>query len=98
MQIYFFIVLILLIIGFAFYFVYIKPRQDPYNKAITLSKQNKLLEAVTEFKRILYSNPDSVEIHFKIADIYIRLENYEQAVYHLNEIISILWKLTDSLL
>ncbi|MBN2042055.1 MAG: tetratricopeptide repeat protein [Spirochaetes bacterium] len=89
MQIYFFITFILVMAVFAFYLIIIKPKQDPYTKAVSLSKQNRFQEAITEFKKTLYSNPDSAGVHYKIAELYIRQKNYEQAVYHLNEIIRI---------
>ncbi len=89
MIIYYLIIVIILVSGLTFYFIYIKPRQDPLNKALGFARQNKFLEAITEYKRVLYTKPDAFNIHFQISDLYIRQENFEQAIYHLNEILRI---------
>lgn len=71
------------------YVSYFKPRRDPLNKAEELARQNKYLEAITEYKKLLYANPDAFDIHFRIADLYKKQEDYIQVIYHLNEILRI---------
>jgi tetratricopeptide (TPR) repeat protein len=85
----FLLIIIIVILGLTIYFVYIKPKYDPFKKAGELAGQNKLQDAITEYKRLLYLKPDSVEINYKIAELYSKLGNYDQVIYHLNEILRI---------
>lgn len=85
----------LLIMAIAFlsaafiYLYYLKPKLNPLNKATALVRENKLSEAITEYKRILYNNPDDFIIHNKIAELFLKLKSYDQAVFHFNEILRI---------
>ena len=49
----FLIILIIILLGFTVYLSYFKPRQNPINRAIELTKQNKFLEAINEYKKLL---------------------------------------------
>lgn len=71
------------------YFFFLKPRLDPMNKAIAFGKQMRYSDAITEYKRVLYSEPNDINIHFKVADLYIKLNKFDQAIFHLNEIIRV---------
>jgi tetratricopeptide (TPR) repeat protein len=85
----FLIILIIILLGFTVYLSYFKPRQNPINRAIELTKQNKFLEAIDEYKKSLSINAGAFDLHYKIVGLYDRLKNYDQAIYHLNEILSI---------
>jgi len=83
------IILIAILLGLTVYLSYIKPRQNPLKRAIELIKQNKLVEAVDEYKKSLLSKADPFDIHYRIAGLYEKLKNYDQVIYHLNEILRI---------
>ncbi len=89
MQYFFLVIFVIFILSLAIYFSFIRPNRDPFIKAVELIGQNKLLEAIAEFKRLLFIKPDSVDIYFKIAELYNKLGNYDQVIYHLNEILRI---------
>ncbi len=54
-----------------------------------LSKQNKFLEAIDEYKKSLVTKAGAFDIHYKIAELYDKLKNYDQVIFHLNEILRI---------
>jgi tetratricopeptide (TPR) repeat protein len=83
------IILIIISIGCTIYFSYFKPKQNPLNKAIELTKQNKFLEAIDEYKKSIVNKSDAFDVNFKIAGLYERLKNYDQELYYLNEILRI---------
>ncbi len=85
-----FLIILIIVLGFTSYFFYkIKPKMDPMNKADQFIKQNRFMEAVSEYKRVLYTKPDNINIHYIIADLYLKLNKTEQAIFHLSEIIRI---------
>ncbi len=84
------LIVLLIIAGISlYYFFNTRVKQDPQKKARTLVNENKLEEAIAEFKRILYSNPDDTSVHFSIAQLYHKLNKIDETVFHLNEIIRI---------
>ncbi len=83
------IVIIAILSGLAVYLSYFKSRSNPLNRAIELIRQNKFEEAIDEYKKTLYSKADPFDIHYRIASLYEKLKNYDQVVYHLNEILRI---------
>lgn len=85
----FLIILIIVVASGIYYLFKIKPGMDPVNRAMSLARQNRLADAIAEYKRALYNSPNDPGIHYKIADIYLRLKKYGEAVFHLNEIIRI---------
>ncbi|MFH0974169.1 MAG: tetratricopeptide repeat protein [Spirochaetota bacterium] len=89
MLLFYLIIIIILVSGLIFYFSFIKPKHDPFNKARELTKQNKIPEAITEYKKILYDKPDDINVHYIISELYLKLENYNEAIFHLNEILRI---------
>ena len=83
------IILIIILSAFIFYLLYLKPKRNPLNKAVELSRQNKFLEAIDEYKKTLSGKTDAFDIHYQIAELYNKIGNYDQLIFHLNEILRI---------
>ena len=86
---FFLIILIVLLLAFIVYLLYFKPKKNPFNKAVELSRQNKFLEAIDEYKKTLSVKTDAFDIHYRIAELYNKTGNYDQVIFHLNEILRI---------
>ena len=70
-------IIIVIILGiYIVYYFNVKPKLDPLNKAISFSKQNKIEDAITEYKRVLYTKPDDPHIHYQIAELYLKLQKF----------------------
>ena len=68
--------------GVVLYYLYkIKPKMDPFSKAKSLSESNKLQEAVTEYKRALYAAPNDTTVHYRIVELYMKLNKIDEAKY-----------------
>lgn len=52
---------------------------DQENRAIS-EEWNNLLRQISEMEELVKENPDSAEVHFKLADLYWRAGNYQQAL------------------
>jgi len=74
---------------FLYYTYYIVPRINPVNKAEQYLKNNMLFEAILEYKKALDKNPDDPVVHARLADIYLKQNEIDQAVIHLERIIEI---------
>ncbi len=59
------------------------------NKAVQLSKDGKLDEAISLFKEVLENNPDDSNVNFNIALVYIKKEQFEDAIKYLKKSIEI---------
>lgn len=59
------------------------------NKAVKLSKDGKLNESITLFKEVLEKNPDDSNVNFNIALVYMKKEQFEEAIIYLNKSIEI---------
>lgn len=85
----FLIILVIILLSGAVYLLVVKPKQSPLNRAMELLKQNKLLEAIDEYRKSIALKTDAFDIHYKIAVLYNKLKNYDQSIIHLNEILRI---------
>lgn len=74
---------------FLYYSYYIAPRLNPSYKAMQYLKNGKVYDAIIEFKKALDRKPDDFVIHAKLADLYLQENEIDQAVSHLEQIISI---------
>ncbi len=73
----------------AYYQFYIAPKLNPVNKAESLEEQNMPREAIIEYKKALDRDPKDFTVHNRLANIYLRLKEFDQAAIHLEEIIRI---------
>ena len=81
------LIIFIIVLGALFYYFFsFKPKRDPMNKALAYIKQNRLPDAINEYKRVLYLNPNNSNVHYQIATLYYKLNKYEEAIFHLNEI------------
>ena len=84
------LVLSVIITGlFLYYSYYIAPRFNPVNKAEQYLKNKMFFEAILEYKKALDRNPDDFFIHFRLAELYLKQKEIDQAVIHLEKIIII---------
>ncbi len=83
------IILVLVLGAGMYYFLGFKPKRNPMTRAQFYIKQKQYDEAITEYKRALYLNPNASSVHYQIADLYLLLNKYDEAIFHLNEIIRI---------
>ena len=77
------------IIGLIFYFTYFMPKFDPEHKAESFLKQKMYNEAISEYNKILVSEPDNSRIHYKLAEIFQVLKEYDKVIIHLEEVLRI---------
>lgn len=59
------------------------------NRAVELSKRGQLDEALKLFSEALDEKPDDANIHFNIALVYIKKENYKKAIKFLEKSLKI---------
>ena len=59
------------------------------NKAVQLSKDGKLNESITLFKEVLEKNPGDSNVNFNIALVYMKKEQFEEAITFLIKSIEI---------
>lgn len=86
----YFLVFGILVSGiFLYYSYYIAPKLNPKYKAEQYLKNGKIYDAIIEYKKALDKKPDDFEVHAKLADIYLSENEIDQAVTHLEKIISL---------
>lgn len=85
-----FLVVSVIILGVIIYYIfYIAPKMDPLKKAESFASQNMTGEAILEYKKAIERNPDDFTIHYKIAIIYLGIDEIDQAVIHLERILEL---------
>ncbi len=72
-----------------FYMYFLAPKFNPDLKAQQLLNDDRIDEAIVEYRKILEKYPLDVAMHFKLAKLYLQLENSDQALRHLERIIEI---------
>mgnify|MGYP001140500170 CR=1 FL=1 len=75
--------------GVSLYLVYIKPRLDPSYRAEAFEKQSMMHEAIIEYKKVLDQRPNDFIAHFRLGNIYLKLNEIDQAILHLERVIQI---------
>lgn len=83
-------IMLTITIGFLLiYFQFIAPRLDPNNKARSFIKKNMFSEAIDEYNKIFEKDPQDITTHFRIANLLLKLNNFNEATKHLNQILTI---------
>ena len=73
----------------AFYLYFVVPRINPKNRALSFLNENRIEEAIVEFKKVLEIEPYDVNILWKLSELYIAQEKFDQAASHLEKIADI---------
>ena len=58
-----------------FYMYFLAPKFNPDLKAQQLLNDDRIDEAIVEYRKILEKYPLDVAMHFKLAKLYLQLEN-----------------------
>ena len=74
---------------FVYYLYFIAPKLSPRNKAETLLSSNRIDDAIIEFRRVIENHPQDVNVHNKLAELYLQQDKIDQAVTHLEKIVEI---------
>jgi tetratricopeptide (TPR) repeat protein len=75
------------ILGAVVSYIYlIAPRRNPVFRAEQLISENRVSEAVTEYRKLLEKDPDNYLAHYKLANIYYKQNRIDQGVEHLEAI------------
>jgi len=78
------------ILGIVYYYIFhVAPKLDPLKKAEEFISHDNLDEAVMEYKKALEKRPDDFIIHFKLANLFLKLNEIDQAVIHLEKVLLI---------
>jgi len=83
------ITIILVLAAATYYLMYIRPKLDPAYRAGEFEKQNLLREAAVEYKKLLEERPSDFLSHYRLGNIYLKLNEIDQAMPHFEEIIRI---------
>ncbi len=85
-----FLVTAIIILGaIVFYLYYLAPKLNPKNKAEILLGENRVDEAIVEFKKVLEKRPSDVSVHWQLSGLYLNQEKIDLAVNHLEAITDI---------
>ncbi|HEY1405620.1 MAG TPA: hypothetical protein VF857_03335, partial [Spirochaetota bacterium] len=80
---------ILFLASLAYYIFYVGPKLDPSNRAQDFIKGKRYREAIIEYKKILDNKPFDFVTHYRIADLFLKLNEIDQAALHLQRVIEI---------
>lgn len=84
------LVSIIIVLGILiFYIFYLAPRLNPLNRAEGFIAENMIDEAIMEYRKILDDDPMDFVIHFKLAELYFKMNQMDQGVLHLEEVLKI---------
>ncbi|MBN1500226.1 MAG: restriction endonuclease [Spirochaetes bacterium] len=75
--------------GIGFYIFFIAPKLDPNNRAEEFLKENKIEDAIIEYRKILDENPYDFLTNYRIANLYIKQNEIDEAALHLEKILEI---------
>ena len=85
-----FLITAIIILGaIVFYLYYLAPKFNPKNKAEILLNENRIDEAIVEFKKVLEKIPNDVAIHWQLAGLYLNQEKIDLAINHLEAVTNI---------
>ncbi len=85
-----FLITAIIILGaIVFYLYYLAPKLNPKNKAEILLGENRIDEAIVEFKKVLEHRPSDVAVHWQLSGLYLNQEKMDLAVNHLEAITDI---------
>jgi len=80
---------ILFLAALAYYIFYLGPRMDPLNRAQEFIKGKRYHDAIIEYKKILDGKPYDFVTQYRLADLFLRINEIDQAAIHLEKIIEI---------
>jgi len=80
---------IIILGAIVFYLYYLAPRFNPKNKAENLLNENRVEEAIIEFKKVLEQRPSEVSTHWRLAGLYLNQDKLDLAVNHLEAIVNV---------
>jgi tetratricopeptide (TPR) repeat protein len=80
---------IIILGAIVFYLYYLAPKLNPKNKAEILLNENRVDEAIVEFKKVLEKRPYEVSIHWRLSGLYLNQEKIDLAINHLETITDI---------
>ncbi|HSV95577.1 MAG TPA: restriction endonuclease [Spirochaetota bacterium] len=87
------ITFILIILGglgvVGYYLVYIRPKFDPVRRAELFEKQGMLKESVLEYRKVLENRPGDPTAHYRLAGLYMGLNEIDQAIIQFEELLRI---------
>jgi tetratricopeptide (TPR) repeat protein len=85
-----FLITAIIILGaIVFYLYYLAPKLNPKNKAEILLNENRVDEAIVEFKKVLEQRPLDASIHWRLSGLYLSQDKIDLAVNHLENITEI---------
>jgi len=77
---------IIILGAIVFYLYYLAPKFNPKNKAEILLGDNRVDEAIVEFKKVLEKRPYDVSTHWRLSGLYLNQDKIDLAVNHLEAI------------
>jgi len=85
----FLVAAVIMLGAIVFYLYFLAPKLNPKNKAELLLAENRIDEAIVEFKKVLERSPSNVTIHWRLSGLYINQEKFDLAISHLESIADI---------
>ena len=73
----------------AYYMNVVAPKRNPIIKADAFLKQNMINEAILEYRKALEKSPKNFNLHYKLAQLYFKVERIDQGALHLEEVMRI---------
>jgi tetratricopeptide (TPR) repeat protein len=85
-----FLITAIIILGaIVFYLYYLAPKLNPKNKAEIFLNENRIDEAIVEFKKVLEHRPLDVTIHWRLSGLYLGQDKIDLTINHLENIVEI---------
>lgn len=76
----FLVAAVIMLGAIVFYLYYLAPKLNPKNKAELLLGENRVDEAIVEFKKVLERSPSDVSIHWRLSGLYINQEKFDHSI------------------
>ena len=83
------VIIVVILAVVASYFVYAALKNNSKSKAELFLAEGRIDEAIYEFKKILASQPFDVSIKWRLAELYLKQNEIDTAIDHLEDIINI---------
>ena len=75
--------------GYIYYTKVLSRKFDPSKRAEEFIKNNRLKEAVYEYRKLIEADPFDFVSHYRLAEIHMSLGDYDEAMNHYNRLIEI---------
>lgn len=89
MLVFILIITVVILGAMVFYIYFVAPRINPQNRAQNFLDENRVEEAIVEFKKVLESQPYDINILWKLSELYISQGKFDQAATLLEKIVGI---------